>query len=460
MANTISNVVKPKLTLPSSVYPQNTLGTKTTTPATKYPTYTTGPNTTTGLMSATTAPKYGSTVQTPTQGPVRGLVSHTATPTVTQPPAQTQGDSLMSSFGPAKTPQEMMAAGAATDHTATATPEKPLSYGGLVGDLAKFGTTPSSAFTDSLGNYKEAVGNLSQFQQNLADTFAANKMNPIALPYMQGRDAAIQQANASKLEALQGAVQSSQKGIELGQAQQGLEQSAITGAAGFAQPQLGAYGQTFYSPLGGGSAGGDGGGALNPINNIPSLADAVINGQMSPSQAFAQGGSVQNFQGLLTQAIMQKNPAFNFNQAEVNANTQGAMVPQGNLASRELSNLQDIIGKVPEWQATGVPAVNYLSNLFSGLTGVGLQSRQELTNAVNAVRGSVATALGTAYNTTPTSFTAMVNEWFPANPTPAQVQAGVNQFNTLMSARAEAFGVPGNTTLNTNSGSNASLFNW
>lgn len=61
---------------------------------------------------------------------------------------------------------------------------------------------------------------------------------------------------------------------------------------------------------------GNSGGALNPLNNVGSIAQQVISGQISPSQAYAMGGSVANWQGLLNQAIQQASPGFDTGAAE------------------------------------------------------------------------------------------------------------------------------------------------
>lgn len=93
---------------------------------------------------------------------------------------------------------------------------------------------------------------------------------------------------------------------------QGQQISALNAAAGFAQPQLGNYGQTYYNPLTGETVGSpNNGGALNPLNNVQSIAQQVISGQISPSQAYAMGGNVGNWQGVLNQAIQQASPGFN-----------------------------------------------------------------------------------------------------------------------------------------------------
>ena len=99
-------------------------------------------------------------------------------------------------------------------------------------------------------------------------------------------------------------------GIATGQQQ--AQQQGLYQSAGLLRPDLGQYGQAQYSPIGGLlNGGGQGSDSLNPINNIQSIAQQVINGQISPEQAYAMGGSVPNFQGALNAAIQQAKPGFN-----------------------------------------------------------------------------------------------------------------------------------------------------
>lgn len=105
----------------------------------------------------------------------------------------------------------------------------------------------------------------------------------------------------------------------LGLTGQGQQISALGNITNATAPTQIPYGVQYGTPeqlMAGNAAGG--GGALNPINNVQSLAQQVINGQISPSQAYAMGGSVQNWQGLLNSEIQKQKPGFNTAQAEGN----------------------------------------------------------------------------------------------------------------------------------------------
>lgn len=74
------------------------------------------------------------------------------------------------------------------------------------------------------------------------------------------------------------------------------------------------------------------GGALNPINNVTSIAQQVISGQISPSQAYTMGGNVANWQGLLNQEMQRINPSFSQSDAQArfdaNQSTQSSQAQQ------------------------------------------------------------------------------------------------------------------------------------
>lgn len=156
---------------------------------------------------------------------------------------------------------------------------------------------------------QKARDDLVGFQQSTADKIAAIKSTPIPLEFQQGRAQAVQEASQIKEAALEQAVTNSLTS-------RGQTLDAIKNAATLASPQLSGYGQTFYNPLTGGNTDSNNGSALNPINNIQSIAQQVIRGQISPQQAYALGGSVQNFEGALNQAILSIDPNFNVANAQ------------------------------------------------------------------------------------------------------------------------------------------------
>lgn len=220
-------------------------------------------------------------------------------------------------------------------------------FPGLVNALGNTASQPSQNFTQNMdtsqqaqtglinsipGNsqaVQDATNNLKTLQDNYQDQTGIIGNSPIGLSEQGGEQGLLNTQYAGKLANAQGALTNALANNAQTQAafneagglantaagastgQQSTQQSGLGTAAGLVQPQLGQYGQTQYSPLNAGQDSTNSGGALNPINNIQSLAQQVISGQISPSQAYAMGGSVANFQGALNAAIQQVNPGFN-----------------------------------------------------------------------------------------------------------------------------------------------------
>lgn len=169
-------------------------------------------------------------------------------------------------------------------------------------------------------SYRRAQGlaeTLKQSRENQARSEASQRLAPIPIGDATGRQAVIRQQYETQQAALTGQLQAEQALAGLGIQQSGVQQSALGTAAGLAQPQLGQFGQGYYNPLDPtGGAAGAGGGQLNPLNNVDAIAQQVINGQLSPSQAYSMGGTIANWQTLLNQKITGLRPDFNVAQAQ------------------------------------------------------------------------------------------------------------------------------------------------
>lgn len=172
------------------------------------------------------------------------------------------------------------------------------------------------------------------------------------------KEAAAQQAvqnalagNAQQQSAFTGAANAANTTAGQATGQQQAQQSGLGTAAGLLAPTVGAYGQTQYLPQNAGQDQGNSGGSLNPINNIGSIAQQVISGQLSPQQAYAMGGNVPNFQGALNAAIQQAKPGFDtagaqgrYDANQSNVTTAGTAPTQANadIYKNSLSQLYDL----------------------------------------------------------------------------------------------------------------------
>lgn len=235
-------------------------------------------------------------------------------------------------------------------------------FGNVVSSLAQRSTQVSPETTKALedaARFREQAAQLSK--TNLGQQ--TGQLTTGTQPVAEGTAQITATMNAQQQQALAAQQQAALQAAGVGQRQQEIEQAALTGAAGFAAPQLSSFGQGFYNPLDptGGAAGG-GSSALNPLNNVDSLAQQVLNGQISPQMAYAMGGNVPNFQGVLNQAILRQNP---------NANVASL---QGQFDARQQSTT--IAGVAPSQAFSGAyqqfyPQVLELQNQLSNVDQLG-----------------------------------------------------------------------------------------
>jgi len=205
---------------------------------------------------------------------------------------------------------------------------QPLAYNptfsGLVGQLGQFpnpvGQQAQQQAGQSFDQVQKILGTLKESRDNQAKAIGEQGLAPIPMGDITGRQAVIrqqyetQQANlGSQAQALSNLYSPALSAATTGQ---GQHLQGIQTAAQQAAPNPTSFGQGTFNPLTGQIEGGGGNSALNPLNNVQSIAQQVISGQISPSQAYSMGGSVQNWQGVLNQAILGLNPAFNIAQAE------------------------------------------------------------------------------------------------------------------------------------------------
>lgn len=109
-------------------------------------------------------------------------------------------------------------------------------YGQLIGGLAASSLGINPMAQQGMDAYQKSVQDLANFRQNIAKQTAGIESTPMELEYQQGQKAILGREAASREQALQGAIEQQQAGIGYGQAQQGLMQSGLGAAAGFAAP--------------------------------------------------------------------------------------------------------------------------------------------------------------------------------------------------------------------------------
>ncbi len=358
-------------------------------------------------------------------------------------------------------------------------------------------TQPTSDYTQAMQQAEEYNRQLGESRTNEANALAANATNPIPLEFQQGRGNISQNQYLAQQNALAsqftGATNllnaaNTQQGLQqgaatsaagIGTAQQGLAQTGLDMAAGFAQPQLGGYGQGYYSPVTGQMVGGQGaGGALNPLNNIQSIAQQVISGQISPSQAYSMGGNVANWQGALNQELQRLNPGFDTAQAEgaysakqqstttlgtAGAGTAADLIQQSNTLQSVLNgadaNFRLLIDTAKQGQVldSNVPVLNTLSqNVKQGLVSDAavIQFRTTLAE----VRNQYANILGGGTATDMSR--GIANEQIPDNISLSSLQSLYTQMTSAAKNRITGINEQINRLKNQTSGGGSTGNNW
>lgn len=138
---------------------------------------------------------------------------------------------------------------------------------GLVQNLAGVANSNPLQNGGAYEAYSKAVQNLNDLKQKIAMANSNIDQEAIPLNFQQGRKQVLSTQFASQLDAAQQAVNQAQAALGYGISEQQTQQSGLTSAlggantqqaqtlsglgaaAGYAQPQLGSYGQGYYNPL-------------------------------------------------------------------------------------------------------------------------------------------------------------------------------------------------------------------
>lgn len=199
------------------------------------------------------------------------------------------------------------------------------SYSGLVSTILDRTAHPSQPVQDAYNAQQTANANLEHFRESVADTTKGIYSAPTSARVMQGRDAALQNANASKEAALGSQLTSATNLYNAAQTGQGQQLNALTSTLSQVGPQLGAYGQTYYNPLDPSSGGN--------ASGITSGWASFLAGGGDPSQVPATVSSNPVLWQQTLQAAKQQNPSFDVNTAlgqaasrQSNASTAGSTV--------------------------------------------------------------------------------------------------------------------------------------
>lgn len=297
-------------------------------------------------------------------------------------------------------------------------------YGNLVTGLAN---TPQTNEAVNKANQE-----LAQLQTNIANQNKNIETSGIDTSLATGQEGVLNKINQIQLNTAQNKLSNALT-------QQQLQQSALNQAAGFAQPQLAGYNQQVFNPLTGNLGNG---GNLNDI--VQQVAEKVKSGEMTYADAqnalsgYGQGG---------TNALLAALPTgFNVAQSNTLANQQGSIIPAYNFAKSALDNLKSIADKLSNSsyiQGSNIPLVNSVGNFLSSQTGVNADLTRQYTGAIQEARNAYAQLLAASKGGTPTEYTGQSTAAIPDNATPKDIQAAINNLESLGQSKVNIYSNPG-----------------
>jgi hypothetical protein len=202
--------------------------------------------------------------------------------------------------------------------------------------------------------------------------------------------------------------------------------------------------------------------SLNPLSNVGSVAQQVVNGTLGYSDALAAGGSVANYANVLQQAITAIQPGFNFNTAQGtaaaqqgNANTQSTQIATYQSAQQQGQNLSSQLNNLLSTYKINPNDLNIANELLQTVGGQTSNAQyQQFLNYINDIASTYANIL-TPAGATVTDYTkqlaaSMINPSSSSGSIQQQIAALDQQANAKIAGTATT----PNTSTVPNSGNN------
>lgn len=318
-------------------------------------------------------------------------------------------------------------------------------------------------------NEAEAYNNaLKQSRMNEAQGLAANASNPIPLEFQQGRAQVLQSQYAQEQAALGSAFQGASNLVGAANTQQGIQKDYLGNVISGTAPVTGVpYGTQTINPVTGqpyGGQTGQGGTNVdpnNPMTSIPSLAQAVANGQMTIDQANSALGNNIGMTTNLRNQILKNNPNFNFTQSSSSGATQaiGQQVKTySDSANAALDKLTSDFANLPDWQKLGIPGTIGIEQAIGKFFGNDKLSTYQTT--LHDARAQLTGVLSTAGGMTPTSAGDTAQTYLPDNMTRDQLPAKIEAAKTLVAQKVQAFQNSGKQSSSSGAGSGTMFGNF
>lgn len=303
-------------------------------------------------------------------------------------------------------------------------------------------------------NLEKSKMDLLNFQKDYAEHNANIEGSPEGLDFQQGQQRVLQNQYANELPAFQTAVSTAQTAVGQGVT---ANQNVIAAT----QPQLDQYGKTYYAPptsaTGGGVQGG--GNGLDPQTQASQLAELVNSGQLDYNTASSQMGSYGTA-GVpaLRNAILAKNPNFNFNLSTSSAQTQqvgqqlSASIPPANQA---LDALQAAFNKLGSLSGSGIPFIQEFAQNAAMQTGIGRSAVSAFQGALQEARSRVNAALAGVIGVDAAGKQA--DALLPNNMTPDELPQKIVAAKQYLQNQLQSYKNSGNQNQGT---STSTGFNW
>ena len=318
------------------------------------------------------------------------------------------------------------------------------------------GATPFSGMLQSATEQFKQAQDIAKQSADLREVMAQQTGNVMTNPNLSG---SVRTGAASNIATQQGARLSALAGQQ--QAATGLG-TQLTAQAGLIKPSPTAFGQQVFNPATGQF---EGGGVSGGSQSMESLAQQVISGALSPSQADSMLPGQTAFERAQLQAILTRlNPSYNRVEAEAQAaartastvqtGTIGGQLEKSSLsAQKSLDALDEYFLRLSGIQTEGIPWTNDIAQGIAKFFGSSAVSSYN--TALEDARVQVRAVLGTS-GVNPVDSGRIVDTYLPQGMTPEILKANMAALKTLIDIRVRAYttsgGAPGSGTSETGGG--------
>lgn len=277
----------------------------------------------------------------------------------------------------------------------------------------------------------QRTSDIQNLQNQLATQTANLQGSGIDLSLATGQEGILNRLFAAKYGAAQQAL-----GTAVTNRQQQI--GALQGAAQLATPAQVPYNVQYVSPVTGQSVAGSETSGL--VASIPSLAQSVASGQMTPEQANAYLGNTTGLTDRLRAAVLQINPNYNFTLGTASGQTQAQgqqLQTSAQSANQALDMLQTAYSNLGALQQTNIPILNQIASGISEQLGIGRTQTSNYEGALNEARAQIQTVLAPLIGVDAAKSNTLA--LLPDNMVPTEVPQKIAAAREYIRQRVEAF---------------------